>query len=194
MTSLNDTQQSLLDLAVSRALLRKRKPLGRTDLEGDGREINLRRFLHRIKFDNSGCWIWNGYKRDDGSGCIYGITSISPGRQVLAHRLSYFLFNGPLDECLVIDHLCRVCLCCNPTHLQQVASGVNILRGNGRAGLNSIKTHCIHGHEFTEKNTRIQIREDGTERACRECERIRSRLYNPKRKLKKLEQHQGVSV
>ena len=38
------------------------------------------------------------------------------------------------------------------------------------------RDHCDNGHEFTEKNTRIQLRPDGTfkQRDCRECGRIRA--------------------
>lgn len=35
------------------------------------------------------------------------------------------------------------------------------------------RTHCAHGHEFTENNTRIRIRGTWKCRICKQCERIK---------------------
>ena len=40
----------------------------------------------------------------------------TPGGYV-AHRLSYYIHNGPFDESLIVRHLCHNKLCTNPRHL-----------------------------------------------------------------------------
>jgi len=62
------------------------------------------------------CWIWAA--SIDGRG--YGQFSITPGHNVRAHRFSFELSGGVLDDDLHIDHLCVVPLCVNPDHLEQV--------------------------------------------------------------------------
>ncbi len=50
------------------------------------------------------------------------------------------------------------------------------------------KTHCKHGHEFTEENT--YIRPDNKARVCRICVKLRSRKYskaNPEKRRKSQE-------
>jgi hypothetical protein len=50
------------------------------------------------------------------------------------------------------------------------------MRGNAITAINARKTHCIHGHEFTPENTRVQTRADGrTWRKCIECHRALQR-------------------
>lgn len=46
-----------------------------------------------------------------------------------------------------------------------------------RAGThnNARKTHCKRGHEFTEKNTKLEVRPNTTVRICRTCTRERQR-------------------
>lgn len=43
----------------------------------------------------------------------------------------------------------------------------------------STRTHCSHGHEYTEENTHHQRRGDRTFRRCRECRRISARARKP---------------
>lgn len=106
------------------------------------------------------CWIWTGSFADKGYGVIF-----RNGRRIRAHALSYKLYVGPLVDGLVIDHLCRNHACVNPSHLEQVTSGVNTLRGFGAPAKNKRKTHCSKGHPYDEKNTLIHQKG----RACRIC-------------------------
>jgi hypothetical protein len=46
------------------------------------------------------------------------------------------------------------------------------MRSNSPSSLNAKKTHCIHGHAFTERNTHFST--DG--RVCRQCKRNYSRI------------------
>lgn len=115
--------------------------------------------------EETGCWEWRstilrtGYPQigAGGAGC----------KTLLAHRVAYELFVGPIPEGLTIDHLCRVRHCVNPAHLEAVTLRENVLRGDTPAAKNSMKTHCINGHPFNEVNTYM----NGRSRACRACHR-----------------------
>src|SRR5215471_3710901 len=113
---------------------------------------------------NSGCWFWNGAIDSRG----YGRISVA-GKNKLAHREVFLRLKRNLaaEECL--DHLCRIRCCVNPEHLEPVTLAENIRRGNHK--YNKLKTHCKYGHEFNIENIRFYK----TERACRECNRIRMR-------------------
>lgn len=117
--------------------------------------------LDRISVDGAGCWLWTGHLTSTGYGTFYEL-----GRQWSAHRESYEFFVGPIPDGLVIDHLCRVPRCINPSHLEPVTRGENAIRGVGWAGVHANKTHCVNGHEFAGKN--LYIHPDGR-RVCRRC-------------------------
>lgn len=62
----------------------------------------------------------------------YGLFWIKRGakwRGHSAHRVAYELTHGSAPEGLVIDHLCRNRLCCNPAHLEAVTGLENVRRG-----------------------------------------------------------------
>lgn len=62
---------------------------------------------------NSGCWLWIGYCISTG----YGQITAGYYRRVLAHRLSYELFVGPLPSSMQVRHKCDTRVCVNPDHL-----------------------------------------------------------------------------
>jgi hypothetical protein len=107
-----------------------------------------------INVDGEGadtCWIWRGC-RFSGSGG-YGLFPIR-GKSMKAHRWSYEFMVGAIPEGLQLDHLCRNRACVNPWHLEPVTARVNNSRSQSLSALQSRQTHCLHGHEFTEANTR----------------------------------------
>lgn len=66
---------------------------------------------------NTGCWLW--FKATDGHG--YGQLrnpGSGPGRNVLAHRVSFEISNGSIPAGMVIMHSCDQPLCVNPDHLR----------------------------------------------------------------------------
>lgn len=119
------------------------------------------RFWARINKTDS-CWLWLGPIDHDG----YGIHNADG--HIRAHRYAYEALIGAIPDGLVIDHLCRVRSCVNPEHMETVTQKVNNERGDSPSALNSRKTHCSRGHEFTPGNTRVGS--DGR-RACRACDR-----------------------
>lgn len=113
--------------------------------------------------------IWIGMN----NGCGYG--QFWDGKQrVYAHRFSYEQVYGLVSDGFELDHLCRVTLCVEPTHLEPVTHAENIRRGAPtgytlQAIVNKAKTHCPAGHEYSEENT--QVHKIKGDRACRQCKR-----------------------
>jgi len=75
------------------------------------------RLMHYRKITREGCWETTASRIHSGYGMIW---SNAAGRQVLAHRLAWEVWRGPIGEGLEIDHLCRNRGCFNPDHLQVV--------------------------------------------------------------------------
>lgn len=128
-----------------------------------------------------GCWYWEGYCNDSG----YGIVT-REGKRIRAHRLAYADVYGEIPAGMELDHTCHngsgcnannSCThrrCVNPNHLEPVTHKENVRRGESPSGYRSRATRCVHGHEFTQDNTRFR----GDHRQCRECHRIAQLLLS----------------
>lgn len=82
------------------------------------KEITKKRLQNTIELNENGCWIWKGYKCEPKK--LYGLTSVAidgKKRKILAHRLSYLLWNGNIPKGLFVLHSCDTPLCINPEHL-----------------------------------------------------------------------------
>ena len=121
-----------------------------------------------MTISEDGCWIFGGYKRPDG----YGEIMWNGKRKMLPHRVAYMVFVGQIPEGLVIDHLCRNPSCINPEHLEAVEFVENVARGLALSAQNSLKTHCLRGHELAGENLRFSNK---GERICITCSRERMR-------------------
>lgn len=129
------------------------------------------RFWAKVSDHPSGCWVWTAGKSNTG----YGSFRYND-RTHNAHRLAWLWLVGSLPEGLVLDHLCLNRACVNPAHLEPVSTAENIRRGL------ALRTHCFHGHEWTEENT---LYTQHGHRKCRECNRLRDRARWPARYAKK---------
>jgi hypothetical protein len=126
----------------------------------------------------NGCWIWMRARTTAG----YGNINLpgKEGRAIYTHRYAYELLVGPIPEGLVIDHLCRNRVCCNPEHLEPVENRENILRGDRVAmAWRGRLTHCKRGHPFDAENTNIT---PAGRRECRTCQREKMRRIRAARK------------
>lgn len=132
------------------------------------RLVNDERFWDRVEIRSpSLCWRWLATTATNGYGSI-GVT-VEPGksRTVLAHRYSLWKA-GRLGEGDHVDHICMLRSCVNPSHLRPVDVRTNnVENSNGLAAINLKKTHCIHGHPFSEENTWVYR----GMRNCRTCYR-----------------------
>lgn len=134
-----------------------------------------RRFYEKVRPDGD-CLVWVGSRDKSGYGnCLaraYG--SAQP------HRAIYIQEHGDTD--LVIDHLCSNRACVKLSHLEAVTQLENVLRSS--VTKRSL-THCGNGHEWNEKNVRI---ETSGHPKCRRCDADRKRAAYHRKKLQRLQE------
>lgn len=135
-------------------------------------------FWSKIVVDcSSDCWVWIGSRHPRGYGQF-----ANDYRKGFAHRVAYETWRGLVPKGMELDHLCRVKACANPWHVEAVTHRVNVLRGEGQAAKNAVKTHCKHGHLLDEKNTYVFTGRGYVERLCRACGQKHKAAYSAKRR------------
>ena len=102
------------------------------------------------------CWPWKG-----GHSGGYGSYK---GRGPCSHRVAFELFYDRKPKGVVDHKVCSNRGCQNPLHMVEERRGINATRERSEAS--KARTHCVNGHEFTEKNT--YVRTNGN-RVCRKC-------------------------
>jgi hypothetical protein len=87
-------------------------------------------FWSKVDRADMGCWEWSGWVSPDGYG-IFNDSSI-PTRS--AHRVSYLLSKGPIDQGMQICHACGNRRCVKPTHLYMGTAKHNATDGIRASG------------------------------------------------------------
>lgn len=127
----------------------------------------LRFFTKIIVGLDDECWRWTGAIDSDG----YGNFTVGKGKTNKAHIFSWVFHFGPIPAGLQVDHKCNHTWCVNPNCLQLLLGKYNNERSTSPSAVNKRKTHCKHGHLFSEENTRISC----GKRYCITCEKERGR-------------------
>jgi hypothetical protein len=154
-------------------MVRLGDPLGRLNrMRGSAKE----RLKNMTDIDkDTGCIVWRGAVDTRG----YGRLADDMGWYDMAHRLAYKIYVGEIPKGLVIHHKCHNTRCVNPDHLEPKTHYQNIIEeGKSNASyINSIKTHCIRGHELTPGNYYFAKNKYNGTRVCKTCHKARIKRY-----------------
>ena len=73
----------------------------------------MERFVSKfVKCSQNSCWEWTDYRNSFG----YGRLGVA-GQNLMAHRVSWLLFNGHIPRDKMVLHKCNNPSCVNPDHL-----------------------------------------------------------------------------
>jgi hypothetical protein len=149
---------------------------------------DLTRFLLKTQRTAGECWMWKTGINADGYGHFhikderFPVGDSRRYKNKRAHVWSYENFVGPVPRGMLVRHLCHNRNCVRPEHLELGTHKENMQDAlDANRMFNQRKTHCQHGHEFTEENTIYdkQGPDNRPRRHCRTCRVARNRHILP---------------
>lgn len=106
-------------------------------------EKDKQRFNSKI-IKKGDCLLWQGALDKDGYGNFY---FKKKNRRV--HRVAMYFAKGPIEDGLVVDHICKNRNCVAINHLRLITARQNTLENSNSVGArNSMKVFCKNGHRF----------------------------------------------
>ena len=134
------------------------------------------RFWSKVKTVDSGCMEWQRSLLRTKFG--YGSFTLK-NKEEMAHRVALLLSGVYVKRGMHVMHKCDNTKCVNPLHLS-IGTHTDNIRDMvaKKRDVNSKKTHCSRGHEFSGLN--LFVNERG-HRKCRQCSRDAVKEYRKKK-------------
>lgn len=142
-----------------------------------------------IPQDANACWEWQGHLCRG-----YGNFDLPGRRKIKAHRMSWIIANGEIQENMKICHKCDNPKCVRPDHLFVGTQADNIMDAVRKGRIkpphllgvigNPPKEKCSRGHPLSGDNLLIDYRGN---RRCRACYKDAQRRWDIKNRRKVLE-------
>lgn len=131
----------------------------------------LQRFLQKVVFDKSGCWLWTGarWHRMQGYGTFWY------GGNIRAHRFAYEFFKrNQVPKGHQIRHTCHNTMCVNPKHLLTGTPWENT-QDKMKAKRHQVHSRlaCRNGHDWTNPENVQERNYKHKYRTCKVCERLK---------------------
>lgn len=115
------------------------------------------KLLKSIEKKENGCWEWQKARHRQGYG------HFAYKRKVcLAHRMSWILHNGPIDDSILVLHKCDNPPCCNPDHLFLGTDKDNFIDAVSKGRIKRCKGEQHYYSKLTENDV-LKIRQMASE-------------------------------
>lgn len=111
------------------------------------------RFWSKVQKGN-GCWLWTSARSGGSHGNAYGFFWVGgKKRSEFAHRVSYKLHKGPINDGMCVMHSCDNPLCVNPEHLS-IGTNTDNLQDAAKKGRTAYGERNGGGGKLTDNSVR----------------------------------------